>query len=212
MALKHIGRMIATKRKVVVAYRTLPGDAFSALVIPTESLNDENHDALIKVVESPAGQEAYELATVLARSSFPDGSRILANLHVQGKLQKVSTSDVEMTPDLNTTLALSELNQIIAEQKGVSIQDLAISDDSNTKEKMEVQDVASVNEVPQPEALAESQTANIPNDTGVLSDEDLARQFRSDADRLSKEAAALRRKAEELVPTKKISKKTKTSA
>jgi hypothetical protein len=212
MALKHIGRMIATKRKVVVAYRTLPGDAFSALVIPTESLNDENHDALIKVVESPAGQEAYELATVLARSSFPDGSRILANLHVQGKLQKVSTSDVEMTPDLNTTLALSELNQIIAEQKGVSIQDLAISDDSNTKEKMEVQDVASVNEVPQPEALAESQTANIPNDTGVLTDEDLARQFRSDADRLSKEAAALRRKAEELVPTKKISKKTKTSA
>ena len=212
MALKHIGRMIATKRKVVVAYRTLPGDAFSALVIPTEGLNDENHDALVKVVESPAGQEAYELATVLARSSFPDGSRMLANLHVQGKLQKVSTSDVEVTPDLNTTLVLSELNQIIAEQKGVSIQDLAISDDSNTTEKMEVQDVASVNEVPQPEALAESQTANIPNDTGVLSDEDLARQFRSDADRLSKEAAALRRKAEELVPTKKTSKKTKTSA
>lgn len=211
MALKHIGRMIASKRKVVVAYRTLPGDAFSALVIPTESLSDENHDALLKIVESPAGQEAYELATVLARSSFPDGSRMLANLHVQGKLQKVSTSDVEMTPDLNTTLVLSELNQIIAEQKGVSIQDLAITDDANTENKTEVQDVASVNEVPQPEALAESQVANVPVDQ-PLSDEDLARQFRSDADRLSKEAAALRRKAEELVPTKKASKKTKTSA
>jgi hypothetical protein len=36
-----------------------------------------------------------------------------------------------------------------------------------------------------------------------LSDEDLARKYRSDADRLSKEAAELRRQAETLVPTKK---------
>ena len=36
-----------------------------------------------------------------------------------------------------------------------------------------------------------------------LSDEAIAKKFRSDADRLSKEAAELRRQAEELVPTKK---------
>jgi hypothetical protein len=40
----------------------------------------------------------------------------------------------------------------------------------------------------------------------------LAKKFRSDADRLSKEAADLRRQAEELVPTKKTSKKTVKSA
>ena len=43
-------------------------------------------------------------------------------------------------------------------------------------------------------------------DNGVLSDEDLAKSYRSQADRLSKEAAQLRRQAEELVPTKKKSK------
>ena len=37
----------------------------------------------------------------------------------------------------------------------------------------------------------------------MLTDEDLATKYRSDADRLSKEAAELRRQAEELVPTKK---------
>jgi hypothetical protein len=42
-----------------------------------------------------------------------------------------------------------------------------------------------------------------------LSDEDIARKYRSDADRLSKEAANLRRMAEELVPTKKVSTSTK---
>ena len=48
---------------------------------------------------------------------------------------------------------------------------------------------------------------------GVITDEVLAAKFRSDADRLSKEAAALRRQAEELVPTKKATnKKTTTSA
>jgi hypothetical protein len=36
-----------------------------------------------------------------------------------------------------------------------------------------------------------------------MSDEDLAKSYRSQADRLSKEAAQLRRDAEALVPTKK---------
>jgi hypothetical protein len=51
-------------------------------------------------------------------------------------------------------------------------------------------------------------------DDGVITDESLAAKFRSDADRLSKEAAALRRQAEELVPTvkKTTAKKTKASA
>lgn len=195
------------QRKVIVAYRTIPGDAFSALVIPTESLSDENHDALFKAVESPAGQEAFEFATVLARTQFPDGSTMLANLHVNGKLQKVSTTDVEITPDLNTSISLAELNQIIAEQKGVSIQDLALTDENAG---VTVQEAGSVQEVPQPTAEAESEVAKV-GDT-PMSDEDLAKSYRSQADRLSKEAAALRRQAEDLVPTKKASKKTKESA
>jgi hypothetical protein len=47
------------------------------------------------------------------------------------------------------------------------------------------------------------------NVDGVLSDEDLAAQYRSQADAMFKEAKRLREQAEELAPTKK---KTKTSA
>jgi len=52
----------------------------------------------------------------------------------------------------------------------------------------------------------------VTTDEGIITDEMLAAKYRSDADRLSKEAAALRRQAEELVPTKKASKKTAESA
>ena len=41
---------------------------------------------------------------------------------------------------------------------------------------------------------------------GALSDEEIAAKYRSDADRLYKEAKALREQAEELSPTKKKTK------
>ena len=71
--LKHVGRLKSSGKRVIVAYRTLPGDAYSALVIPTEGLNDSYHNALISTVESAAGQEAYEFAEAMDRTVTPDG-------------------------------------------------------------------------------------------------------------------------------------------
>src|SRR6056300_777794 len=130
MAIKHIGRLKTNKRKVVVAYRTLPGDANNALIVSTENLTDSDHDILMQLVESSTGQSANELAEAMARTSLSDGSVMLAKFHTQGKLIKVPTKDVEMTPTNSTTISLDELNKIIAEQKGVSIEDLAITDGS----------------------------------------------------------------------------------
>ena len=48
--LKHVGRIKSTKKKVLVAYRTLPGDAYYCLVVPTESLDDSYHNAIINLV------------------------------------------------------------------------------------------------------------------------------------------------------------------
>ena len=54
---------------------------------------------------------------------------------------------------------------------------------------------------------AEAQAASIQApDNAALSDEQLAASYRSQADRLYKEAKSLREQAEELVPTKKKSK------
>lgn len=204
--LKHIGRVKSTGRKVLVAYRTLPGDSDSALVVQTENLADDQHDAIINLVESPAGQSSYEFAEVLARTPFPDGSIMLAALHVQGRLTKVKTSEIEMVPNQQTTIGLDQLNQTIAEQRGISVNDLALGNKTAVQEVATVQDISNT---ANPNVAAESQVANIPNEQ-PLTDADLAKKYRSDADRLSKEAAQLRRMAEELVPTTK--KKATTEA
>jgi hypothetical protein len=200
MAIKHIGRMKTNKRKVAVAYRTLPGDANNALVVSTENLTDADHDILMQLVDSNSGQNAYELAEAMARTRLSDGSVMLARFHAQGKLQKVPTSDVLMTPDTNTTIQLDELNKIIADQKGVAVEDLAIKEDT--------QPVATAETVPATDTVTAPSNEPVAASTqeDVLSDEDLAKSYRSQADRLSKEAAQLRRQAEDLVPTKKKAK------
>lgn len=197
--LKHIGRFKATGRKCLVAYRTLPGESDAALVVQTENLTDEQHDAIIKLVESPAGQSSYEFAEVMARANFPDGSIMLANLHVNGRLTKVTTSEIEMMPNNQATVGLDVLNQIIAEQRGISVNDLALGNKTSIQEVASVKDISDMID---PSIVAESQVANIKS-AEPLSDVDLAKKFRSDADRLSKEAAELRRQAEALAPTKK---------
>jgi hypothetical protein len=195
--IKHVGRLKGNKRKVIVPYRTIPGDAYSCLVVFTDSLSSDEHDSLIRVVESSAGQEAYELAEAMSRAYLPDGRNMLIGFHKTGRLHKLATADVEMVPNINSIVGLDELNQLIADHRGVSIEDLAIL--SNTTQ---VETAAEVREVtPLATANVESQITDAV--TLPLSDEDLARKYRGDADRLSKEAANLRRMAEELVPTKK---------
>ena len=205
-SLKHIGRMKSSGKKVLVAYRTLPGDAYSALVVPTENMPDDMHNAIINLVESPAAQESYEFAEALDRTQFPNGSRMLPALHVQQRLIKVGTDQVEMTPVIGATILLSELNQIIAEQRGVAVDDLHIKPGSNDKTK--VVEVATVKELPAEFADVTRTTSSSVNETAPEATtfdtaEGQAKHFRSQADKLAKQAAEFRRKAEELVPTKK---------
>jgi hypothetical protein len=90
--LKHVGRVIGSGKKCVVAYRTLPGDAYNCLIVPTENLPDSYHDALINLVESNAGQSSYEFAEAMARTNFPDGYIMLTALHMQNRLVKINHS------------------------------------------------------------------------------------------------------------------------
>lgn len=189
--LKHVGRLKNNQRKIIVAYRTLPGDPYNALVVPTESLDADQHDKLMELVQSNTGQTAYELAEAMARVRLADGRIMLAAFVKEGKLTKVPTSTVEMTPNTTTAIGLDELNKVIAEQKGVPIEELAIKDSSSTQQTTATETVT--------EPVVEPVVA----ETAPLSDEELAASYRSQADRLFKEAKALREQAEALVPTKK---------
>ena len=188
--LKHVGRVKSTQRKVIVAYRTLPGDAKSCVVVTTENLEAADHDSLIKLVESNAGQNAYEFAEVMARSTLSDGSNMLARFHTTGKMTKVSTDNIEMTPDLSNVIMLDKLNQTIAESRGVTVDELALKGPTNRSTT-----VSQNTEETIPPETTES------ND--ILTDEQLAASYRSQADTMFKEAKRLRDEAEKLHPTKK---------
>lgn len=202
--LKHVGRLKTNKRRVVVAYRTIPNDPYNALVIFTDSLSSDEHDTLMRVVESTAGQQSYELAEAMIRSYLPDGRNMLTGFHQTGRLFKISTNDVEMTPDTRTSVILSELNQIIAQQKGVALEDLALKPASNTNNS-----ATSINTNPSTSTAAQTVASGNSNaisnaqHTEPLSDEQLATKYRSDADKLYKEAKRLRDMAENISPTKK---------
>lgn len=198
--IKHIGRMAKNQRKIIVAYKVVPDEPDQCIVVTTENLMADEHDTLIKLVESAAGQDADDLATVMARTPLPDGRNMLAAFHATGKMVKVPTNTVEMTPTMQSKIMLSELNELIAQQRGVTVADLAIG--GNKAPKTEQVPGAAETVVESVHAVTD----------GVLTDDDLARQYRSQADRLSKEAAELRRQAEELAPTKKRTTTVKKTA
>lgn len=195
MSLKHVGRIKKNQRKVVVAYRTVPNDPENCVIVASEALMAEEHDTLMKTVESGTGQSSYEFAEAMARTSLPDGRNMLAAFHTTGKLLKMKTSEIEMIPDRNTSVSLDVLNQQIAEQKGLTVEDLALKGLTSNSNK------------PSNETLPSDEPVEVPSEE-VISDEDLAAKYRSDADRMYKEAKKLREEAEKLSPTKR---KTKSS-
>lgn len=187
--MKHVGKMKNNSAKVVVAYRTIPGDPNSALVVGTQGLTDSYHDSLMTLLESDSAQTANELADILATRRFPDGSVMLNYLHGNGHLKKVPTSGVLMTPNKQTMLPLNELNQMIADQRGIPVSELAVSDGKPKSTK--------------PKEVAPVVVEEIPMEN--LSPTEL----RSKADKLFKEAQQLRKQADEVDPPKKKAVKEK---
>ena len=202
--MKHVGKMKNNGARVAVVFRTLPGDPYSALVVGTTGITDAHHDALMSVIEHASGQQANELADVLAVRRFPDGAIMLEWMHERGFLKKVPTNLVIMTEDTKTNIQLDELNLLIANQKGVTIEELAITDGTDKP-------ATSVSK-PEPvknkwdKAREEKEAKRVLDNTPVVTAELSPVEMRSRADALYKEAAKLRKDADELDPPKKKAK------
>lgn len=199
--IKHVGKIKNTGNKVAVVFRTLPGESDSALVLPTATLPDMYHDALMTGIESDQAQDSFELGEYLFRSRFPDGRNMLTAMQQDGRLQKVKTDEVLMQPTPTTEVGLHQLNTLIAEQRNVQVDQLYTfvsgAPQSGTVDPTVTEPAAPATEAP-----------TTPATDGVLSDTDLAKSYRSQADAMYKEAARLRREADELdPPAKKTSKK-----
>ena len=186
--MKHVGKMKNNSARLAVVYRTLPGEPYNALVVGTQGLGDSYHDTLMSLIETPQAQQANELADILAVRKFPDGNVMLGYLHNNGHLKKVPTNMVLMTPDSQTQLPLDQLNVIIAQQKGVALEDLAVNDGSQkSTKKIETVEIA---EVVDNETISTKQFELTPA------------EMRSRADALYKEAARLRKEADKIDPPK----------
>jgi hypothetical protein len=208
--LKHIGRINNTGVKVLVVFRTLPGESNIALVLPVTQLSDSYHDSIMTMLETDQCQEAYELGEMMFIRTFPDGRPMLQAMQADGRLQKVATDTVTMTPTTNDTVLLSNLNTLIAEQKNCAVDDLYTFVKGAPKSKVEVAQIAEVKDLEPavdtdvPAPVRAQATTN-----AVLTDKDIAKSYRSQADAMYKEAARLRKEAEELDPVLKKTAKAK---
>ena len=130
---KHIGELAdESKAKVVIMYRTVPGEPNNCLVVGTKFLPDIYHNALMRAVESEGGQEAEEFADFAGRQSFPDGTNMLAILHNDNYIKKFKTNEIMVTygSGADGKILLNKLNEMIAKEKGVKVGDLSQKDDT----------------------------------------------------------------------------------
>jgi hypothetical protein len=203
-SLKHVGKIKNTGAKVLVVFRTLPGESNTALVLPTATLPDVYHNPLMELVETDMAQESYEFGELMFVKYFPDGRPMLQAMQVDGRLQKVPTDSVIMTPTTQNEIQLSDLNVLIAEQKNCTIDELCTFVKGYKKDDEAPTTVAEVKDLEKSAPLKA-------NDNTALSDKDIAKSYRSQADAMYKEAARLRKEAEELDPTVKKTKKVEES-
>ena len=113
--IKHIGKH--GDRKVAIVFREVPGEEHMALVVYPETLPIAFHDAIMKVIESPVGQQAENLGDALFRSLLSDGRAMLQTLHQEGMIKKVQAKQVTVTPGGSSSVNLDEMNTIIRKMK-----------------------------------------------------------------------------------------------
>jgi hypothetical protein len=202
--LKHVAKMQNTGAKVLVVFRTLPGESNYSLVLPVAQLPDSYHDSVMSLVESEEAQQSFEFGEIMFSRMFPDGRPMLRAMQADGRLVKVATDTVIMTPTPQANIPLSQLNVLIAEQKNCTVDELctfvqgAPAAQRDSKVKIEE---GKINETSKTSVDPVKTPGNQP-----LTDLDIAKSLRSQADGLYKEAARLRKQADELDPPKKKAK------
>jgi len=127
---KHIGKLKESGANVAIIFRTVPEEPEHCLVVGPKFLDDTNHNALMKAIESQEGQSSFELGSYLSRVSFPDGTNMLAFLHQGNYIKKMETKTVMVTMGTGNDgqVSLDELNKLIAKERGVKVSELAVED------------------------------------------------------------------------------------
>ena len=220
--IKHVGKH--NNRKVVILYKTVPGEDHMCLVSYSDALPQSFHDEVMRVLESAIGQQAKEFSDALFRSLLSDGRNILHSLHQEGLIKKVPTSQVIVTPTNTSSVRLDELNAILQkmEQGEDAVKKLKELDDQlgvrdPAKGKTAKAAKAQPKDVGEPLVSESAAASDVLSDTALVQARlDQAARMRREAQGLMAEAARLEQEAAEMKPatdvkTKKTSKKIKVN-
>ena len=127
---KHIGKLKDSGANVAIIFRTIPEEPNNCLVVGPKFLDDTNHNALMRAIESQEAQQSFELGSYLTRTTFPDGTNMLAFLHQGNFLKKMPTKDIIVTMGTGNDgkVSLDELNKLIAKERDVKVSELSVED------------------------------------------------------------------------------------
>lgn len=216
--LKHIAKH--NQQKAVIVYRSIPGEDHMALIVYSDSLPRAIHDSVMKVVESPEGQNTPDLSEVLFRTLDNEGGQILSTLHRNSWLKKVPTNQVIVTPNTQSTIRLDELNKLLIQmsQGDEAVKRMAELDSqrgfTGTQQRKQKPTDKEIGVPPNSRA-----GEVILPESGFLTDADLAAQrleqsaqMKKQAEQLLTEAKRLETEAQSLTPKNvTTTKKTKTA-
>jgi hypothetical protein len=184
MNIKHVAKT-HTGKKCVVVFRELPDEPHNCLVVDTDALPDWMHDDIMNAVESPGAQQSTDFYAYAERTVLTDGTNMLQALHKTGRLQKVPTDTITMTPNNSVSVGLTEINNIVREQNG----DKPVV----TPPTDQVEMVGKTMDVMESAAMPTTSNEGI-------TDNDLAKQFLAQAKGFETEAKSLKAQAYELAP------------
>ncbi len=186
---KHVGKH--NDKKVVLLFREVPGEDHMCLVVYSDLLPRIYHDAVMKVLESPVGQQAENFSDALFRSYMPDGRNSLEALHKDGLIKKVPTNQIIVTPTPASQVRLDELNGILNEMSKGEEAIKRLSELDANKGLSGKKKIKEPEEVGVPKN-SRSTPAPIPApETGVLSDSDLAADLMRQANNMKSQADSL---------------------
>jgi len=204
-SLKHFGRVKNTGRRCVVVFREIYDerghvtDTDNCLIFETENLPDAEQQELMGIVQGENAQSTGDVFNVLARARLGNGMAALTWLASSQRLKKFPTSNIELTPDSNTTLSLNTLNTIVKMQKAGASEatiNKILRDDADLSLRNADDVAASLHDANS--AQVETQTAD-----GGLDNDALAQQRLTQAELFETQAMELREQAYSLNPALK---------
>lgn len=201
--LKHVVKH--NNRKAALLYRQVPGEDHMCLLVYSDLLPRMIHDEIMKVLESPVGQQANDLADALFRNIMPDGQNTLQVLHANGMIQKVPCNQVIVQANAKSNVRLDELNDILNEmaQGQEAVQRLAELDAKVTGwTPAQQQEQNAKNAAKRKAKMQEGREVGVPPNAakpidvpvvseGVLSNADIAKNLLEQAERMKQQAASM---------------------